>query len=352
MDKQAPNRMGTLRGELPFLFPIRYRVVWLALAALVVVCLFVESAIFSSNSLTLVTTLAGILAIAAAGQLLVVMSGGIDLSIPSVMALAGAVIVKQTDGADDKLFLAVLLALALAAAIGLVNGLLVTVAKLNALIVTLSTGGVVAGGMIIWATTSYSTTGQAPKALTELANDSIGPISVIGLVGLAALLLLGAILRSTAIGRAFVTSGTNRTAAHILGVRTTAHGIGAYVASSLLAMVGGILLVGVLKVPNPTIGEPYLLTTIVAVALGGASLAGGPASMAGTAAGALFIVMLNRLLQLQEVSQGVGQLANGAALVIAVALVTLGGRTRMRHRDEDADEIDAPTPTPPAAQPI
>src|SRR3954453_20124452 len=112
-----------LFGNLEYRFPIRYRVVWVALCALIVLCLISAPTTLTSASMRPVTALAGVLAIAATGQLLVMVSGGIDLSVPAVMTMAGAIVVKGSEGANDVLPLVIAVALVAGAVVGLVNGL-------------------------------------------------------------------------------------------------------------------------------------------------------------------------------------------------------------------------------------
>ncbi|HEY4280179.1 MAG TPA: hypothetical protein VGM91_18290 [Conexibacter sp.] len=314
--------------DLSFRFATRYRVVWLALALIVALCAVDAPTVFHAVSLQLVFGLAGVLAIASAGQLLVVMLGGIDLSVPAVMTFAGAILVHQSGGHDGRLAGAVVLALAVALAIGLVNGLLIAVVGLNALIVTLAMSGVVGGVSLLWIGATYSPSGEVPAAIAKLAGHDVGPVSVLAFVGLGVLLLLGLALRSSRVGRSFVCAGTNPVAARVLGVRVTLYEVGGYALAAVLYAVAGLLLAGLLKQPNATLGDPYQLGTIVAVALGGASLGGGPASFLCTAGACVFLGFVDQYLQLKGVSGGVSQLVNGALLVLAVALVAVGARGR------------------------
>ena len=104
-DTQAPPAAPSVTGrnDLAFRFPPRYRVVWIALALLVILTLLGAPEVFRTDSMSLVTALTGVLAIAAAGQLLVIMSGGIDLSVPAVVTMAAAVVVHQSNGVDSRL---------------------------------------------------------------------------------------------------------------------------------------------------------------------------------------------------------------------------------------------------------
>jgi ribose transport system permease protein len=320
------------RADLPFRFAPRYRVVWIALAVLLILCAVSKPAVYHGASIKLITQLAGVLAIASAGQLIVIMSGGIDLSVPAMMGLAGAIIVKQTNGADHRLVVAIIEALVVAAAFGALNGILITYARLNALIVTLAMNGIVLGATVAWAGTDYSTTGQAPNGLIKFADRGLSSVAILGIMGLVVLGLLALALRNTAPGRSFVAAGTNRVAARIIGVRVGAYQVGGYVVASMLYMTAGILLAGVVQTPDASVGSTYQLATVVTVALGGASLAGGPASMLCTAGGCLFVSVLTEYLAIANFSAGVQQLANGVVLVAAVAIVTIrsGGKLRAR----------------------
>lgn len=322
---------GNPRRDLAFRFAPRYRVVWIALAALVVLIAVTASEVFRTNSLTLVTALAGVLAIASAGQLLVIMSGGIDLSVPAVVTFAAAIVVHQTDGANGRLAGAVVEVVAITAGIGLVTGVLVAVVRLNAMIVTLAMNGIVTGVMLLWIGTTFSTTGRVPQNLSDLTDHNVGFLSLVGIIALALILLLAAVLRSTGVGRSYVAAGTNRLAAEIIGIRVVFYEVAGYMLAAIFYGIAGILLSGLLTTPDFTVGDAYQLTTIIAVALGGAALAGGPASLLCTMAGCVFVALLQQYLQAQSYSAGISQLVNGLVLVLAVALVTAGSGGRIRQ---------------------
>lgn len=317
--------MPSLRDRsLPFRWPVRYRVVWAALAALVLLCAVDAPRTLGSLSLGGVTALAGILLLAGSGQLLVIMIGGIDLSAPAVMTLAAAFVVKQTNGLNGHLGTALAEALAAAVLVGLINGVLVAAARLNALIVTLAMNGVVAGGTLLWTGTSFSASGNVPPRLAAIAGSSVGWVSDIALAAIACSIVLAAVLRRTRIGRNYVAVGTNPAAAEIIGVPVLGYRIAGYVLASVLYAAAGVLLAGHLHTPDLTIGSPYQLLTIVAVALSGASLAGGPASIAGLAAAAVFLPLLDQYLAIKGLSGGLQAVLQGVVLVAAVAVLRIG----------------------------
>jgi ribose transport system permease protein len=330
--RTSPRTDSRMR-DLGHRFPTRYRVVWIALAALIVLCEITAPAALSAVSIKLVSALAGVLALAALGQLLVMMQGGIDLSVPSIITVTAAVMVKEAGG--HSLLVLILIALGLALICGLVNGLLVVVLKLNAVIVTLATAGVYAGLLLLWTGTTFSATGVVPNNLASFTSHSVVSISSVAIVGLVVVLVVAGALRSTRGGRRFVAVGSNPTAARVVGIKPERYQISAYALAALLYGVGGILLAGYLTRPDLTVGGPYQLTTISAVALGGAALGGGPASVTGTTGAAVFLVMLDQFLAVKGFNPGLQVVLQGVALIAAVALVTsLGdsGLTRILRR--------------------
>jgi ribose/xylose/arabinose/galactoside ABC-type transport system permease subunit len=302
------------------LFQSRFGAVWIALAVLVVVTLLIAPATFSENSLSTVTPLAAILAVAAFGQTLVVMTGGIDLSIPAVITMVGIVLLKVSGGTDDNLVLAIVLVLVLPALIGLVNGVLVTLFGLNALVVTLAVGQLVLG-VTLWYRGALLAESEVPPALAEWAGEKVYVFSEFVFVALALLVLLSVALHRTPVGRRFVAAGANPTAAAVAGVPVRRYQIGAYVLAGLFYGLAGLLLASFVRSPGEDLGSPYLLATVVVVVLGGASLAGGPASFVATAGGVVFIALLNQLLRVKGLSTGWQVLTQGVVLALGMAFL-------------------------------
>ncbi len=322
---------STAARDMAFRFAPRYRVVWVALAALIILCVISSPAVFHTDSMTLVTALSGVLAIAAAGQLLVIMTGGIDLSVPAVMTLSAGIIVHQTNAINGRLAGAVVIALLVSGAIGLTNGLLIAGAKLNAVIVTLAMSGTIAGVTLLWLGTSFSNSGNVPGNLSTFCSKHVGFLGVVGIVALVLVAAIALIMRSTHLGRSYLAAGTNRVAAEIIGIRVVWYEIAGYVLAGLLYGVAGIFLAGLLTSPDATVGDAYQLTTIIAVALGGAALAGGPASLICTLGGCFFLSLLSQYLQTKNYSAGVSEVVNGVVLIVAVAMVTVGSGGRLRR---------------------
>jgi len=274
----------------------RYMPVYIAIAVLVLVASIWAPAALSQVSLRANAPTAALLAITALGQMLVIMTGGIDLSTPGTMSLAALIMVGVGDQADDNIATAIVVALVAAGVIGLVNGILIGGLKLNALIVTLATGQIVVGVVSRYGQT-IPTQSPVPTGLTEWTSGrvfGIGPIFWIGVL-LTALLVVG--LRYTSVGRRFQAVGANPVAAHVAGVRVTTNQILAYVVAALFYATAGLLLAGMLRSPGVSVGREYLLGPIAAVVIGGASLTGGLASPSSTFAAAVFLTGLDQTMR-------------------------------------------------------
>jgi ribose transport system permease protein len=334
-DAEGPTRPPTeaaWRRSLVFRWPWPYRVAWVALVGFVAVCAAAAPKTLGTLSLADVSALAGVLLLGAMGQDLVIMIGGIDLSVPAVMSLAGAILVKSTNGANGQLAKALVEVAIVAIVIGAVNGVLVTVAHLNSLIVTLGINGVVAGAALWWAGTSFSVTGRVPPALANLSSARAGWLSAIAIIGVCAAASAAFVLKHTRVGRNYVAAGANARAAEIIGIRVGAYRIGGFVVAALLFAASGVLLAGYVKTPNLTLGGPYQLLTVVVVALSGAALSGGPTSVLGLVAGSAFLPLLDQFLMVKSLSGGVQAVLQGVVLVVAVAMLQVGSIGQRLHR--------------------
>lgn len=313
---------------LRFRFPPAYRVVWIALVLLLLACVLLAPAALNTISLRIETSLTGVLIIATLGELLVMTTGGIDVSAGAIMTVAAVIMVKTTNGLDSRMWPVAGIAVLICLAIGLVNGVIVAVLRINALIVTLSMAGILAGAVLIWAGTNFSSSGQTPATLQSLTHKTVGPVSLIVVIALVLGVATAAALHNTRRGRELVAIGCNPVAARALGMRVIPYQVSSYTIAGGLYAVAGIILGGFLRQPDVTLGDSYQLVTIVAVALAGASLAGGPSSVLSIFAACFFLTLLNEFLAVKSYSAGVQVMTQGLVLIAAVALVTAGGGRR------------------------
>jgi ribose transport system permease protein len=279
-----------------FVVASRYLPVYVAIALLVVVASIWAPATLSGPALNSIAPFGTFLAVTALGQMLVIMTGGIDLSVPGTFTLAAVVTVGLAQGADDRLWPAIGVALGLAALVGLINGILIGGLGLNALIVTLAVGQIVTGIAIRYYTSEAIQT-PVPAKLSAWTSARFLGVTRTFWVGVALTVVLIVIFRFTTPGRRFQVVGANPTASRIAGLRVNLNQMAAYVLASILYGVAGILLAAVLRTVSITIGAPYLLGPIAAVVIGGASLTGGLASPLSTWAAAFFLAGLTQMMR-------------------------------------------------------
>ncbi|MCV3205319.1 ABC transporter permease [Mesorhizobium sp. YC-39] len=270
--------------------------------------------------------LASLLAVASIGQTLVVIMGGIDLSIPFVIGFAN-VVAAQLYGDGWNFVLVCGLVGVLALIIGGLNGLISRSLDIQPLIVTLGIGMVVQGLVLLW--TAGFPSGSAPQAVSSFVSigGSVGPLPVPwlvpSLVVLTACVVL--VLERTPYGRRLYALGSNPGAAPLALIDPVRMWVVTYAASAFFAAAAGVLLLGFTGSAYGDVGQPYLFQTIAAVVVGGAALVGGRGSYLGTIAGVLVLTEINTLL----IGLGFQPSAVQAALgLIIVLLVSLYGRER------------------------
>jgi ribose transport system permease protein len=301
------------------LFSSRFVTIWLAGAVLLIVCWIVAPETLSSASWSILLPIGSVVAIVALGQMLVIMMGGIDLSMAAAISLLANVLVGASKGADSRLGYAALVVLLWAVIIGLTNGLLVAVLGLNPLIVTLSTGLILLG-----VTAEYrigiANNSVVPDSLSEFVFDKQFGISKLFWLVLVLMLVVGVVLRATAAGRRFQAVGANRRAAWMAGIRVRTYVVFAYVAASIAAGLAGIFIGGIVVSPGVDPGASYLLGPVAAVVLGGAALSGGLASPASTWAAAFFVTILNQMLRVLGLSPASQYVVFGVAIILGMVI--------------------------------
>jgi ribose transport system permease protein len=257
-----------------FVVASRYLPVYIAIGILVVVAAVWAPATLGSVPMRAIAPLAAVLAITALGQMLVVMTGGIDLSVPGTMSLAAVIMVGVGKQSDDRIVAAILIALGVAAIVGLVNGILIGGLKLNPLIVTLAVGQIAAGAVFRYGR-HFPVQNPVPVGWSDWATTRVFGISAVFWIGVALTIVVSLGLRYTSVGRRFQAVGANPVASYAVGVRVTLYQILAYVVAAVFHAAAGLALAGLIRRPGAFVGTQYLLAPIAAVVIGGASLTGG-----------------------------------------------------------------------------
>lgn len=270
--------------------------------------------------------IASLLAVASVGQTLVVILGGIDLSIPFIIGF-GNVVAAQLYGQGMNFGLVVTIVLGLALAIGAANGALSRGLGIHPLILTLGTGMVVQGLVLIW--TKGFPSGSAPAMVSAAVSigGHFGPLPVPailpGVLVMAGLITL--MLERTVFGRRLFALGSNPGAAPYALINPVAMWTAAFSLSAGFAALAGILLLGFTGSAYGDVGQPYLFQTIAAVVVGGAALVGGRGSYLGTLAGGLVLTEINTLLIGLGFKPALVQAAFGLLILV---LVSIYGRER------------------------
>jgi ribose transport system permease protein len=295
----------------------RFLPVWIATAALAIVAASIAPDALQSTSWAFVLPYMTILAVAALGQMLVIMHAGIDLSTPGVMFFGANLLVGVGAGSNGRLVVGILACLGLGAGVGLANGLLVGVLRLNPLIVTLAVGQIV----LAWGV-KYSRGvvegANVPEGLSSWAAKKPLGVSSIFWTGAAITLVVALVLRYTAGGRRFQVVGANPRAAWMAGIHVRTHVVFAYVAAGTLYAIAAVLLAGVRISIDPAFGAEYLLAPIAAVVIAGASLAGGLASATSTWVAALALTLLTQMLRILGLSTAMQFIVFGAAILVGM----------------------------------
>ena len=303
----APRLADTLVGA-------RFVPIWIATGVLMAVAAIIAPNTLQHTSWAYVLPYMTILAVAALGQMLVIMHAGIDLSTPGVISFGGNLIVGVSVGSNHRLALGILACVGLGALVGLVNGVLVGILRLNPLIVTLAVGLIALAGTLRYSRDVTNST-AVPDALSSWAAEKPLGISSVFWTGAAITVALALLLRYTAAGRRFQAVGANPRAAWMTGLRVRTHVVFAYTAAGILYGVAAVLLAGIRINVDPAFGAAYLLAPIAAVVIAGASLSGGLASATSTWMAALALTFLPQMLLILGLKPGWQYVVYGAAII-------------------------------------
>ncbi|MFC9765209.1 ABC transporter permease [Rhodococcus jostii] len=289
----------------------------------------------SGSAIDSLLPFAGILAIAAIGQTIVVMLKGIDLSLPGMMTLA-ALVSSQYAQDHGSILDALLVVAAIAVVVGLVNGIVVSAFSVTPLVATLAVNAVLMGAALAY---SGGTPTRAPQSVSDFALEKT--VGVSNTVWLAVLLMIVTVFATgrTAWGRRVVAVGSNERTARAAGVRTSRIKISGYVAAALCYSGAGVLLAGYVSTPNTNAGTSYLLPAIAAVVVGGTALTGGRGNIIGTAVGALFLSQLTQLVLSLGAPSSTQFLVQAVVIAVAVGAQQLDLRhviQRLTPRKESA----------------
>lgn len=292
----------------------------IALVALYLMGVLTIGGFASWRSVLAILVLASFVGIAAAGQTVVALLGGIDLAIPGIIAFANIATAELT-GDGYPFWIVAPGILILSALIGAFNGFISKALSINSLIVTLGVSSIIMGGILAW--TGGQPTGYAPKWLNAFVAPSgtiLGfPLPPVLVFWAALAVVIFVLLRRTAFGKQVYGSGASLVAARLALVPTTRIWTLAFALSGVTAALTGILLAGFTTQGDPRISAPYLFNTIASVVIGGTSLIGARGGYVRTILGAIILTEITTLLVANNFGAAQQQVLLGVVILLVVA---------------------------------
>jgi ribose transport system permease protein len=309
----------------------RYRTLLVAyglIVVLIIVAGILNPHFVSPGNLRQQLVLATFLGMAAAGETVVILTGGIDLSLPWNLNFAAIVLTQVAGGsnAPGRVALAFAAALLVASVVGLINGLGVTLLQIHSLVMTLGMNAVLLGLTLVY--TNGTPQGAAPDLAKKLASGRVGPLPWALVLWAAVSIALIFILKRTTFGRRLYAIGNNVRAAYLSGVPIRRVQIGAYTLCGFCMGLTGILLTGYSSQSYLQMGDPYLLPAIAAVVIGGTSILGGSGGYGGTIVGAITVVLLQNTLSVAGISPAGQQVLYGVIILFMLFVYGREGKVR------------------------
>jgi ribose transport system permease protein len=291
---------------------------WLALLTLVVVASILSSDFLERQNLLNIGRQAAPLAVVALGETIVILCGGIDVSVGAVISLTTVVVSTEMAGDPALVLPAVLLVFALGLAIGLANGVLISRVGTDPFVTTLAALLIVQGAALVY--TQGTPSNGLTNGFRQISEGELLGIPASIFFAAAIFLLVWFLLGRTIWGRSIYAIGGNLRATYLSGRRTALIQTSAYVACSLLAVVAGLLLAARIGTAEVKAGAGFELEAIAAVLIGGTVFGGGRGRVAGTIAGVLILVILFNLVNLLSLPSEIQLIVRGLVIVLGVAV--------------------------------
>lgn len=291
--------------------------VYVILLALLLLAQVLSPGYLKPSHVAGILRLASFMGIAAIGQNLTILTGGIDLSIANTITFANIIGAQLMMGRDENIWKALLAVIAMGLVIGAVNGTGVRLLKIPPFIMTLGVGTVVQGIFLIY--TKGAPKGNAAPLLKSICGQSMfGIVSGIVILWLVFAVVAVAVLKKTPYGRKIYSVGINEQAARFSGIHTGTMIFSVYMLSAVIAAVAGFLLVGYTGTSFLDVGTSYNTKTIAAVIIGGTAISGGKGGYLGTVAGAIIMTVLDDFLTIVSIPEAGRQIMQGAIILLLV----------------------------------
>jgi ribose transport system permease protein len=313
-DKAVGKAERTRRGGLRVL--ATRGPVWIAVALLFLLASSVSPAFMSLEEVRNIFQVTAFLGVTAIGQTIALMVGGIDLSIGGMVTLTNVLATSLMDGRNAAILPAVGACLLAGVLVGLVNGVLIAYLRVTPMIATLSTNSILFGVALVY--TGGAPHGSAAPLFVPMGQGHIAGVPASGLSWIVVALVMAFVLTRTVFGRWIYAVGANPVAARLMGVPVQPVLLAAYMLSSVMAVLGSLLITAYIGNPSLGIGDQFLLTSVAAAVVGGAALTGGIGSIISTIGGALFITEANSFTNIAHMSTGTQYIVQGAIIALSV----------------------------------
>jgi ribose transport system permease protein len=268
-----------------------------------------------------------VLVVVTMAALIPLMAGEYDFSVGANAGM-GAIFAASAMSSGHSILVALLVAAGIGAIVGVVNGALVTMAKVNSVVTTLGTATLISG-VVGWKSGGQSVVQGIPSSLTDFLSGQIVGIPRSFLLALAVTVLVYYLLRHTPFGRYLDAIGVNQPAARLLGVKIDRQVLVSFLVSGIMAGAAGVLVIGQNGSASPAVGPGFTLPAIAAAFLSVAAIVPGRFNVWGSLVAILFLAALNSGLTLAGASTYINDFANGGALIAGVALASLLGKRRI-----------------------
>ena len=292
----------------------------LILAGFVLAIEFARPGTVNATWLSNMVMFAAPLGIMAGGQTLVMLTGGIDLSVASVATAAAYAMATHSSLGGAA---AILYGLGVGATVGLLNGIGIALLRVQPLVMTLGTGLMTVGMLVVYSQKMMAAGPHVPDFINALGAGKlfgIVPYSLFLWTPIALAIIFT--LRRTGYGRLLYAIGDNRDACELSGIQVLRVVLIVYLVCGILAAVAGLIIVGAVDAANLSLADAYLLPSVAAVIIGGTSIFGGRGGYAGTIIGAFILTVLNSILTLLDVPEPMRQILYGSIILLLAAAYT------------------------------
>jgi len=299
------------------------RGVYVALVLAVLISALLSPAFYKFSNVLNVLRAAAVLGIVSIGQTIVILGGGIDLSVGATMGTVAITISELTGGKDDNVGLAILICLTIGAVVGLLNGLLITKRNIPPFVATLGMLIFVEGARFAW--TKGIISGR-PAPFVRVLASIIGPIPIPVVIMVVLAVIVGLLLKKSPWGRQLYAVGGNREAARFSGINVERISIMTYVLCGFFAAIAGLILSGYIGYGDRYLGRGFDLDSIGATVVGGTSFAGGRGGIGGTIAGVLLLTTMFNIVLILNLPVHYQIIVKGAVIIGAVLLYSVQTR--------------------------